>query len=523
MALSKDALQDESLRDRLLMTIHDKPHRHQPGYHNVLDAMVKHVMNFASPEVFNPTVMHDFVSAGGKPHSLPQWVKAVRDAKKSVDAPPELLDAVEQDLLENVHPTSSFGGSLWSKPRLVPTGDIPIHKAKNNIDDCLLAWKGHGTVNDAMPLQFVAHRLLNLEKYEQADPIQRDAMDREWFNQYAHHLDGTDMMTGRKHHIQLSSLKRAVMENPNLIDDMLREQRECHETLQQVHGHAIHTLPSGEQCIHAARGLHDPEHNPDLTLASYASTPHTGFGTYQHKYLIPLNHVWYSYDIGKQSRCSANPENELIVDNQHPRLSPLNVDFDRSAPREFHSNESEPYHLWNRQKIASLLRNHIQQKHAGLNEMTSAPDWLGKVSPHVLTMAFASVPQVTYAKPDIRQKLAEAFAGTPGSLPLLGPIGMAAAYEHHGWRPDIGQALAGENAQHVLPWLVRKHGTLGEEDQKKILHAATKGFKNFNDHETLNAFRSRMDISPSIASFIDAQRLPKTSDKSPWAEESGAK
>jgi hypothetical protein len=151
-------------------------------------------------------------------------------------------------------------------------------------------------------LRYVIHRIINKPSYFR----DHTSADAAWED-----LEGKQTGT--------NFIKAIVQKNPHLVMDALREQREQHDLLRNGFPRSIQMV-NGKEHIGLTRGLNSNQHGKDKTLASYGSVPDTGFGKYMHRYLVPLDHVWHMYDVCNSGKADYDSENEVLVDNQHPRM-----------------------------------------------------------------------------------------------------------------------------------------------------------------------------------------------------------
>ena len=208
-------------------------------------------------------------------------------------------------------------------------------------------------------LKFAVHRIEHRNEYANADEDQEEAMDNEILDRMKQ-----GKASEKNGPVSVSQLRSMLKKNPEIISKLLEHQRRLHNYLK-----SNYPLWVKNDKINLTRGMDvkKEEVGPEHPLASYGDVPHTGFGEFMHKKKVPLNNVWYSYDLGPEAASSQNfgPENEWLVSPHE--WEDTNEDVTPAVPRKHHDlskKKVDPISsmLWKPQSGEDIMRTINSQK-----------------------------------------------------------------------------------------------------------------------------------------------------------------
>ena len=462
MPLSKSPAEDKNLQDRVMGTIDGPQHTLNPKYYELIDQAWNHLTTAKTEFDRNDIENHLESHPKDINNSIPL---------KTFPALQKHEHQSQQDFYNNVvsklpEEDQYLGHQAWadvtngSKPRIVKTSSYPVNKfsflyvpdenlpvktedhekiGKMPFEEVLQSYKKASNHPTAMAWQFIVDRLLHLSEYEAATPDQRSQKHEAWREQ-------GDYSNKSKKTSSMAYMRRHLVENPNWISDALFHQRSMHDFLTTHFKHALHDI-EGIPHVALSRGLHDENHGVDRTLASYANSAETGFGDHDHQYLVPLEHTWYSYDIGPESALTPdlNTETEFVVDNQHPRVKPpVSTDPWKTIPRNIHNYDLSDTSTWPKSDQKKALQAAFRHD--------DVPEWAGRLDP---TMIKNSLP--TYLTPELRKNLSSLGFSKEQWLSMNSPPGMEMAVKIGATAEDFQSVLASPLNYQTTQWLIHRY------------------------------------------------------------------
>lgn len=189
-------------------------------------------------------------------------------------------------------------------------------------------------------LKYSINRIVNADFYAKANPEEVKAFEEQWMS---HHQQGG--AADKNGHIALKDLQKARSLNPSFEAGLKRHQTKAHKYLME-HSPWLVKEVNGEPSIPLCRGYKLGVDDPwgDHDLSSYADDNGRArqFGSNVKRWWVPLNSVWFCYNIGPKSSSSNNfgPEDEWLCSN-HKRVPAEETDVKHLVPRD-HYGYAEP-------------------------------------------------------------------------------------------------------------------------------------------------------------------------------------
>lgn len=443
MAISKSPEQDRELTERVLKTLDVAPHE-TPKYYEYLDRAVGH-LNRQSPSVPSTYFIDHVSNKGSKDPVDVSSLPAVHAAKKAArgafleevakegPSPEDTVIAHKawEDVDTHTEPklyqryAQPVMGVEWKVHPDLPIDRTGVPFGRKQFEEHLPGDnKISSTSSGARLWSFIVHRVRHLSDYEAATPDTRQQMHNEWAKQQMDPGDSPRRYSDRdKQRTSLSSLKRLLVENPNHVAETLRHQRDLHNALTTHFSHVLQDK-NGVPHIALSRGLDSESHGPDRTLSSYSGAPVSAFGEHSFRYSVPLDHVWYSYDMSPHA-AEQDTEHEFVVDNEHPRI-PLSPDVKLPViPERFHSYDLSHPLTWPQKQQEQVIETALQ--HGVL------PKWTSEINPGVI-LQIAS--RAEYLPSVARDQLAKLPIDPAAWAGLNTPIGLDMAIHSHKYNPQ---------------------------------------------------------------------------------------
>lgn len=514
MAVSKSPEQDKEITDRVLKTLDVQPHE-TPQYYKYLDDAIDH-LEFESPKVSHA----DFVNHTGS--------RTVHD-KVDVSAIPAIHAAKKragEDFLQEVHKTNpspedlALAHKAWQDvsegtyPELRQDDYVPMFhttwKHRDGLpsvrnagtagfgdmtfeDRCISDNKMQSTAPGASLWSFIVHRVKHLGEYETATPEVRSQMHNGWREQQiepekaARENFPKELQAARLRRMSLPVMRRFLVESPQYVAGALRHQRDFHNSMLTHFAHVLQ-FKDGVPHIAVSRGLDSQEHGSDRTLASYSGDRRSNFGTRSYRYLVPLDNVWYSYDLGPEAVVHNDTEHEYVVDDEHPRI-PLDENLKLPVvPNAFHSYDLSHPLTWRANRQMHVLDSALAHN--------VLPIWASEMTPSVI---LDLVSRKKYMSPEAREKLAQLPISPQAWADLQTPIGLDIAIHNHKSTPRTIPWNSLTNTPVGRRWLASRYPhTLPDDVQNKLAADALAS----NAAPRLKALLSRPDLRQDVRTAL---------------------
>lgn len=248
---------------------------------------------------------------------------------------------------------------------------------KYHLKDLFRAYKNSPHHPLSLGLKYMVHLINNKDKYSDTDQNHNMELDTNFLN---FHKQGR--AKSKNGHITVPDLRAFTHDNKHLIKDLIVHKEALHDHIRKNFKDQISTDENGNESVVLSRGLNSSTHDKDHALASYTDSKSTaaGFGSNIYTYNIPLKNIWYSFDHGfEQSTGQHGPENEWLVDSEHPR-DVSDRDPPSIGPRRMYERRINPN---NRDHMAYLLNNNkLSKEHldkVDLKKLTAEQIYNGKV------------------------------------------------------------------------------------------------------------------------------------------------
>lgn len=525
MPVSKSPEQDKQISDRVINTLDLKPHENTK-YYEFLDKAY-HTLNANTPAL-DKSALHDYYKDRHPEESVHlSAFPAINAAKSKAQSdffsdmstlsPDDhyLAHQAWEDATAHTSPQIEHQGLQHAEWTWKPHPDLPVEQTASKLrvktgkikfEDMAADYKTHSAHPGAIPFHYIVNRIINLDKYENAEPPQRKELDSDWQKKTSANLkepNPTVFSTAR--------MKRFIVENPDMISTVLQHQRDFHNVLKSNFGYAIQDV-NGEPHIALSRGLDSAEHGEDRPLASYAWTGEPNFGKHTFRYLVPLNHAWYSYDFGpKDSRWSdIGPEREVIVDNQHPRTEHVG-EWPKTPVPDWHSYDTSGPLTWSYDALKKAIKHNIIANR-------DVPDWMASVNPKAVTDLVASL-DARSVTPDIRQKLAKLPIGSHDWINSKTSIGADIAHNYKD--TNLSDSQLQEIAKFNPHWIgLRYKGKLPLNlEHELVAHAIAID----SSRPYVEALAARPDLSPEskqkLQQALQSDRIKYSGVTTPWLRE----
>jgi hypothetical protein len=189
-----------------------------------------------------------------------------------------------------------------------------LFAGKGTAADLFRSYKNSPHHPSSVLLKYIVHRINNLDEYDQPAPsVDQNFLD--W-----HKTGGAAEKNG---HLRIDHLHNWLRLNPDLPAQMLKHRQHLHDLVRQGIGLNLRQI-NGREYVALARGINQEVMGDEHALASFSDKPSTcrQFGKHIHHVWVPLEDLWYSYDLGpKYPRGEHGPEDEFLVahDQRRPR------------------------------------------------------------------------------------------------------------------------------------------------------------------------------------------------------------
>lgn len=252
---------------------------------------------------------------------------------------PEAAGATDQDIANLIsHGFERHPGSIASTlyvPKFrekvrhhINTSDVS--EGDTSWDDLLLDYKGQPHSFFSALAKYAVNRLVRKAQYATPEGAQQE--------------DLKFMATGAKdmHPAMLQRIHAALLSNPDILSDALRNQREHEQFITRNFPESVRTI-DGVPHVAVSRALTVPHHGEDYAISSYADVPNNSlFGSNTFRYWVPMNHVWNHYDLHRVGMTSSyGSEDEVLVDKWHPRILASESEVRHIVPRGLFSTQFE--------------------------------------------------------------------------------------------------------------------------------------------------------------------------------------